>query len=281
MAAGLPGGDTRRRMRAADTDNAQRSIVSERVSWFLPSIHLKERKLVNERRVKTRRAILPLVAAVTGLSALASSQVHASPITVTSVAVPYNETVTITEPGLDVTAYTGQIELTTSAGLLDVWCIDVYHDIGVGNVGDLPYQFGTISTNFDGSSLTTSQIAQIAGLIATGNSLMKSSPSNVLSAGIQMAIWSVEFPSLLSFSDVPADTISLDLPQLGFTGAMNALEIADQLVADAPNLRGNGETVQSLVGTQSFATTVPEPATLTLLGAGFVALAGIRRTRRS
>ena len=51
-----------------------------------------------------------------------------------------------------------------------------------------------------------------------GNSLMASSPSNVLSAGIQMAIWSVEFPSL-SFSGVPADTVALDLPP----GLFNAL----------------------------------------------------------
>jgi PEP-CTERM motif len=218
------------------------------------------------------------------LVGLAATQAHANPISVTSVALPYNETVTITAPGLNVTAYTGQIELTTSIGLLDVWCIDLYHDIGVGNVGSLKYQFGTIRTDFDGTTLTKTQIAEITGLVATGNSLMASSPSNVLSAAIQMAIWSVEFSSL-SFSGVPADTVALDLPLLGLTSTpMNALEIAHQLVSDASSLRGNGETFQSLEGTQSFATLatdVPEPATLVLLAGGLVALAGIRQARRS
>jgi hypothetical protein len=47
-----------------------------------------------------RLATFSLVAAAIGFSGLASSsQTHADPITITSVALPYNETVTITGPG--------------------------------------------------------------------------------------------------------------------------------------------------------------------------------------
>ena len=80
-----------------------------------------EASLWSSRRI--RLATLSLIAAaIGGFSGLASSsQAHADPITVTNVALPYNETVTITGPGgLNVTAYTGQIQLTTSIGLLDV-----------------------------------------------------------------------------------------------------------------------------------------------------------------
>ena len=66
-----------------------------------------------------RRATLSVAAAAIGLTGVMTSpQARAAPITVTNVAVPYNEVVTITGPGgLDVAAYTGQIQLTTSIGL--------------------------------------------------------------------------------------------------------------------------------------------------------------------
>jgi hypothetical protein len=65
------------------------------------------------------------------LSCLVADGARAGTIDVTDAEVPNNETITISnaDPVLSVTAYTGQIVHTTSIGILNVWCIDLYHDI--------------------------------------------------------------------------------------------------------------------------------------------------------
>jgi hypothetical protein len=108
----------------------------------------------------------------------------------------------------------------------------------------------------------------MAGLIQIGNQSMTTTPSSVLSAAIQMAIRQIEFPTV-DYSGVLASTVEFvdpvshaDLGQLTSTRLMIVLE------NDAPILHGNAETIESLRGTQSFATDpapVLEPATLALL----------------
>ena len=206
-----------------------------------------------------------IVFAVCGL--MTTGLARAAPIVITDVELPSGKVISILTP-LAVTGLAGQLQLTTSTGLhLTAWCIDLYHDIYTGASQSLRFNPGPVSTNSHGQTLSALQTREIAGLATYGDAqIALGNHSADFSAAVQTAIWSIEY-------DVPALTY--------VAGPSHAL--VNSLIALAPALTGSATALIALDGQQTLITSstgVPEPATLTVLGAAIACLAAARRKVR-
>jgi hypothetical protein len=89
----------------------------------------------------------------------------------------------------------GEVHLTTTSGIVDGWCIDVFDDLqgaGTYNVGPSSGAAGSPGV----PSLSSTQLGEIGALVAHGDSLVAhpgSYSSNEVAAAIQIAIWTVEY----------------------------------------------------------------------------------------
>lgn len=222
-----------------------------------------------------------------GLGGLAAPAFADPMIYVDDVAVPLFEETTITGT-VDLivpnnvsfsNVITGQIVLTVNPGTtadpsteytLPVWCIDLFHDIGIGGSG-YQYSEGTLSTaSTDNSTaanptaLTATQVSEISDLVAYGDYLLsQSSTDNDLnSALVQSAIWTVEYnnPS----GNYGANTLTV-------TGAgINAISIGD-LITAAESYGGTAGQLDGLAGVQGQVYETPAP----LIGKGLPSLLAI------
>jgi hypothetical protein len=129
----------------------------------------------------------------------------AQTITVTNVSVPtYDSNISVTYGSTTVSnIIAGQIVLTATDSAMPsapafsiyAWCVDLYHEIGIGNN---TYTFnigGAVTTNGNGVAVSSAVANQLATLVAYGNSLMAGVDAGnaTVSTALQLAIWQTEY----------------------------------------------------------------------------------------
>jgi hypothetical protein len=159
----------------------------------------------------------------------------------------------------------GAILLTTDSGqTYTAWCIDLFHDVNLGGGQALNYVGLTLTGASDGNggSLSALQAQEIAGLVDYGDGLEAGTHTVDELAGVQMAIWTVEYAGLT------------------FTGPDAALVDEQADLALAPSLQGRVEAMVSFSGVQDLVadtSDIPEPATYGLVAAALLAFGFARR----
>jgi hypothetical protein len=204
----------------------------------------------------------------------------AGTIVVTNVAVPFYKNLNLagSVDGISVSdsgVISGQIVLTAHDQgpptgpdfTLPTWCVDLFHTINIG-AGTHTYNEGSLTTDNNStnpSALNATQISQIGDLVAYGDDLMATSPSNQNAALVQAAIWTVEYNST---SVTPNNTLTVTDPDL--MNPITQSDIQNTINAAIAHGGGAGQLV-SLEGAQGLAYQSPAPP----IGAGVPGVLGI------
>ena len=178
----------------------------------------------------------------------------------------------------------GLITLTTTTNnIIPVFCIDLFHTIGVGSqIPPLPYTFGTIVADSSsspagtgGNPLSQPTTGEIQTLANIGYyDFVHGTGTADIYAGLQGAIWSIEYNTNGNSLTVNGSSTVNDLIA-GYIAYAEA-HPAPYSVSMFPGANG-----QAFGNGQGFTTGVPEPSTWAMMLAGFAALsfAGYRTAK--
>jgi hypothetical protein len=185
--------------------------------------------------------------------------------------------------------YVGQVTFTTNTNAtIPVWCVDIYHDIGLGGGQNIDYTQGTLTNDHDGNTLSAAQVNSMSWLILAGDAYLLTHATADVSAAIQLAIWELEYGTAagghgFSFSGESANVLALSTAYYNSAWGQRGNSYYDQFVYTL-----NNPTIQSFGawGTNPPGgppQLVPEPGTLGLLGSAILGLGvfGAFRRRRA
>jgi hypothetical protein len=177
---------------------------------------------------------------------------------------------------------TGLIILTTTAGTLPVFCIDLFHTINIGSYNPaLPYTTGTIVADSSssppgtgGNPLNPPVPGEIQALVNLGSAYFsKGTGTNDIYAALQGAIWTIEYNT--NGNNLTVDAGSTVNALIAGDIAYATAHPASYSIALYPGAGG-----QAFGYGQGF-TAVPEPASWAMMLAGFAGLGflGYRRSK--
>ena len=226
----------------------------------------------------------------------------AGPITTTNDSIPIGEIVNLTNIRPINGVIAGQnVFQVSGGGTIDAWCIDMFHEISLGN-NSYSFTQGTLSAGASdghGNTLTATQVERMAGLMEVGNGILQGgalASANAhygisgatltdWSAAIQLAIWDVEYAQNF-FATLAWSGGAASPPWPG--GTALAQTIYADLINDT-SITGDASDLVAEDGQQSFAYStlsisllaapVPEPASLALFGVSVLGLGFVARKR--
>jgi len=224
---------------------------------------------------------------------------------ITNVAVPYSQAVQLSggillqDTGSSTlnAGITGQVVLTTDIGTLGTWCVDLLHDIYLGN----SYSFtetALTSNNLDGAQnviLSAAQIKSISELSAFGDAVLQPYTSNSITASLSGAyaedIAALSKSDLATFtSDISAFSAAIQASiwdveygttATGSTNFTNDLALIASDLGAFSNITGVQLNVSGAQKQFLSTNDVPEPAALALLGSGLFAMGMFSRRRQA
>ena len=221
------------------------------------------------------------LSAATILAVLSAGTANAGNVTITSVGF-VGDTVTVAGSVANTLGWvnpfstsenSGIIPLTTSLGqVIPVFCIDLFHTIGIGGGQSLPYTFGKITADSSsspagvgGNPLTSPVPEEIQSLVNIGaGAYLRGNGNADLFAGLQGAIWEIEYNQNGNSLTVTGSSSVDALISKYVTYAMN--NPASYSISLYP-----GENGQAFGSGQGFGA-APEPSTWAMMLLGFAGL---------
>jgi hypothetical protein len=180
----------------------------------------------------------------------------------------------------------GQIALTAtvvggsgSSFTVNAWCVDLFHEIYLGqNHYTYAVSGAVVSDDSNGHALSSAVSSQLLTLAAYGNALLAGAKAgdSDFSSAVQLAIWQTEYNGLTftASDNVVAVVRSLKnyaAQHSAIASSILALSGGQNLITDSVS--------QGFQNNNSLQTSVPEPASIALIGVGMLALGASRRRK--